>query len=193
MPTPKDIDTFYPKSQKEWREWLKKNHNTKTSIWLVQYKKASGKATIGWSEAVDEALCFGWIDSTRKTLDSESFIQYFGRRKPGSTWSKINKEKVERLIEKKLMTKAGLACIETAKQNGSWNILDTVEELLVPAALEKAFKAHPGSKLYFESLSKSVKKMILHRIAMAKQDETKAKRIKEIAESAAKKQKPKGI
>ncbi len=185
------IEHFYPASKKEWRQWLKKNHNTKQSVWLVCYKKSSNIPSISWSDAVDEALCFGWIDSTRKTIDEEKFIQFFSKRKPVSTWSKINKEKVNVLIANKSMTTAGLQCIEIAKQNGSWSVLDEVEELVIPKDLEKAFKSKKGSKASFLSLSKSVRKMMLHRIAFAKQTETKQKRIKEIMEQLDKKMKPK--
>lgn len=184
-------ETFYPKNQKAWRQWLKKNHVSKQSIWLVCYKKKSNIPSISWSEAVDEALCFGWIDSTRKTIDEEKFIQFFSKRKPISTWSKINKEKIKLLIEKGLMTNAGYQSIETAKLNGSWSILDEVEELTIPKDLENAFKANKGSKAYFLNLSKSVQKMMLSWIALAKQAETRQRRIKEIAEHAAKKIKPK--
>jgi uncharacterized protein YdeI (YjbR/CyaY-like superfamily) len=140
---------------------------------------------------VEEALCFGWIDSTRRPLDKERFLQFFSKRKPKGTWSKVNKEKVKQLIADGLMTKAGLESIETAKQNGAWTILDTVEELTIPKDLEKEFKAHPGSKKYFMSLSKSVKKMMLHWLVMAKRPETRQKRITEIAEQAGKGMKPK--
>ncbi len=107
------------------------------------------------------------------------------------TWSKVNKEKVQQLIDKGLMTKAGLNVIETAKQNGSWNILDDVEELVIPKDLEKAFKVHKGSKAYFTGLSKSVKKAILQWLVSAKREETRQKRINEIAELAAQGKKPK--
>ncbi|MCD6066899.1 MAG: hypothetical protein K0S33_1725 [Bacteroidetes bacterium] len=147
--------------------------------------------SISWSEAVDEALCFGWIDSTRKSLDDEKFMQFFSKRKAVSTWSKVNKEKVRQLIEQGLMTEAGLASIETAKQNGSWNILDGVEELTIPKDLEKEFKIHKGSKPFFLSLSKSVRKMILQWIVLAKRPETRQKRISEVAELAAQNLKPK--
>jgi uncharacterized protein YdeI (YjbR/CyaY-like superfamily) len=187
----KEVETFCPASQKEWRKWLKENHNSKQSIWLICYKKESGKPCLSWSETVDEALCFGWIDSTRKSIDRESFMQFFTKRKPTSAWSKINKEKVQRLIDKGLMTKAGFESIEIAKQNGSWSILDDVEELLIPKDLEKEFKTKPGSKDYFLSLSKSVKKMILHWVVSAKRPETRQKRINEIAELAYKNLKPK--
>ncbi|PWB22786.1 YdeI/OmpD-associated family protein [Flavobacterium sp. HTF] len=186
-----DIETFYPKSKQDWRKWLKINHQKKQSIWLICYKKQANIPTITWSEAVDEALCFGWIDSTRKSLDSEKFIQYFTKRKPGSNWSKINKDKIERLISENLMSEAGLKSVEIAKQNGSWTILDQVEELFIPEDLEAAFEANPGSKDYFMSLSKSVKKIILHWVTFAKRPETRQNRINETAVLAAQKLKPK--
>jgi uncharacterized protein YdeI (YjbR/CyaY-like superfamily) len=187
------IETFYPASQMEWRQWLQENHESKQSVWLVCYKAKTGIPTISWSNAVDEALCFGWIDSVRKTVDEERFIQFFSKRKPSSTWSKINKAKVEKLITDGLMSPAGLKCIEIAKANGSWNILDTVDELLIPEDLEDEFKKHIGSKIYFESLSKSIRKMMLYWIISAKRPETRQKRIEEIAEQAGKGRKPKNF
>jgi uncharacterized protein YdeI (YjbR/CyaY-like superfamily) len=187
----KEIEVYYPKNQTAWRNWLQKNHDTKQSVWLVFYNKSSSKPSISWSEAVDEALCFGWIDSKKIAIDTETSHQFFSRRKAKSTWSKINKLKVERLIAEGLMTRLGFESIETAKQNGSWSILDEVEELVIPKDLEKAFKTNPGSKDFFLSLSKSVRKMMLAWIVLAKQAETRQKRITEIATHAAQKLKPK--
>lgn len=187
----KEIETFYPASRKDWRQWLQENHNTKQSIWVVMYKKDAGVPTITWSDAVDEAICFGWIDSIKKSVDHEQSIQYFSRRKPTSAWSKINKAKVERLISEGLMAQAGYDSVEIAKQNGSWSILDEVEEIVIPKDLDKAFKLHPGSNDFFMSLSRSIKKMMLHWVVMAKRPETRDKRITEIAELAAQKRKPK--
>lgn len=184
-------ETFYPTSQKDWREWLQENHNSKQSIWLICYKKQANKPTINWSDAVDEALCFGWIDSTRKSIGDDAFIQFFTKRKPNSVWSKINKAKIERLIQDGLMQSAGYEIIEKAKKNGSWIILDEVEELTIPEDLEKEFEANPGSKDFFMSLSKSVKKGILQWIVLAKRPETRQNRIKEIAILAAQNLKPK--
>lgn len=188
-----NLNTFCPNSIEAWRNWLKENHDKEPSIWLLCYKQKSEKPSISWSDAVDQALCFGWIDSTRKSVDHESFIQFFTKRKPKSIWSKINKEKVTQLIEQGLMTEAGLKTIEIAKQNGSWNSLDEVEALVIPEDLETAFEKFPRSQDFYLSLSKSVKKMILHWIVMAKRPETREKRIKEIAEQAAKGLKPKHI
>ena len=186
-----ELETFCPSSQQEWREWLKEYHNSKQSVWLICYKKQTNIPTISWSDAVDEALCFGWIDSTRKTIDNDKFIQFFCKRKTNSAWSKINKEKTEKLIQNELMTPAGYKSIETAKQNGSWTILDEVEELLIPADLEKAFENYKDSKEFFLSLSKSAKKIILHWIVSAKRPETRQNRVNETAELAAQKLKPK--
>ncbi len=189
----KESEAFCPSSRQQWRKWLQKNHEKKQSVWLVCYKIKSGKPSITWNDAVDEALCFGWIDSIRKSIDDETFVQFFSKRKPTSAWSKINKDKIKRLIDEELMTPAGLASIETAKRNGSWTILDEVEKLTIPQDLEKAFKANKGSKQFFLSLSKSVQKMILQWVTFAKRQETRQKRINEVAARAAKKLKPKHI
>ena len=111
----KEIETYYPKNQTDWRNWLDENHQLKQSVWLVFYKKSTKVASISWSEAVDEALCFGWIDSTKKTIDAERYIQYFSKRKPNSIWSKVNKDKIAYLTSKKLIQKAGYKSIEIAK------------------------------------------------------------------------------
>jgi uncharacterized protein YdeI (YjbR/CyaY-like superfamily) len=187
----KEIETFCPTSRIDWRQWLEENHWSKQSIWLVCFTKKSNKPTLSWSEAVDEALCFGWIDSTRKTIDSESFTQFFSLRKPNGTWSKVNKEKIKQLIDAELMTEAGFESIEKAKQNGSWTILDEVEELIMPPDLEKSFDSQAGSKDFFMSLSKSVRKAILQWLVLAKQSDTRQKRINEIVERASQKLKPK--
>lgn len=186
-----DIETYCPASQEDWRNWLKENHDSKQSVWLVYYKKKSNVPSITYSDAVDQALCFGWIDSTRKSLNNDMFMQFFCRRKPTSVWSKVNKGKVERLIDSGLMTKAGFDSIETAKQNNSWTILDDVEELNIPADLAKEFESKAGSKEYFLSLSRSVRKAILQWLVLAKRPETRKKRIIEIVVLAAQKLKPK--
>jgi uncharacterized protein YdeI (YjbR/CyaY-like superfamily) len=146
---------------------------------------------VPYSEAVDEALCFGWIDSKVKPLDEQSFMQFFSRRKEKSVWSKVNKEKIERLTREGLMTKAGFEIIEKAKQNGSWTILDEAEALIIPADLEEEFQKRANAKEYFLSLSRSDKRNILQWLVLAKRQETREKRITEIVELADKKQKPK--
>jgi uncharacterized protein YdeI (YjbR/CyaY-like superfamily) len=190
MPT-NEIETFCPTSPQAWRQWLQENHQSKQSIWLIYYKKKSGMPSLSWSEAVDEALCFGWIDSTAKPIDDDTYMQFFSKRKPKSVWSKVNKEKIKRLLDADLIAQAGLESIEKAKQNGSWTILDEVEELIIPQDLERAFESLSGSKDFFLSLSKSVQKTALTWIILAKLPATRQKRINEIAESAHQKRKPK--
>lgn len=176
---------FCPESLEQWREWLKENHKTKSAVWLVQYKKGSSKPSIPWSDAVDEALCFGWIDSTRRPIDEECFKQYFSPRKPTSIWSKINKDKVDRLAAEGRMTEAGSACIRIAKANGSWTILDEVEALITPPDLQAALAKHDGVD-FFQAQSKSIKKRMLSWIVMAKRPETREKRVFIVAKCAGK-------
>lgn len=188
-----EIETYYPKSQKDWHKWLENHHESKQSIWVIFYRTSSDTPSLSWSDAVDEALCYGWIDSTKKTIDKESYMQYFSRRKPNSTWSKINKDKIVELTKQKRMYQAGIDIIEKAKQNGSWTILDSVEKLIVPEDLKKEFKTNPIANKFYLSLSKSKRKEILAWVAMAKRAETKVKRIKEIVERANENKKPKHI
>jgi len=187
----KEIDTFYPKNRKEWRKWLQDYHDKKQSIWLIYYKKKSNIPTVIYTEAVDEALCFGWIDSKAKPIDENKFMQFFSKRKTNSVWSKVNKEKIERLTKEGLMTKAGYEIIEIAKQNGSWTILDEAEALIIPTDLENEFQKRPIAKQYFLSLSRSDKRNILQWLVLAKKQETREKRVIEIVELADKRQKPK--
>jgi len=174
----------------EWRQWLEENHQTEESVWVVCNTKKSNLPVVRWSDLVDQALCFGWIDSTRKSVDGGSFMQLFTKRKPNSTWSKINKEKVRKLIDDQLMMPAGYQSIKTAKENGSWEILDSVEDLIIPQDLEDAFEKYIDSKEYFLSLSKSVKKMLLQWVVLAKRPETRKKRLDEIAKEASQKNRP---
>ena len=106
------MNTYHPKNKEDWRNWLKKNHLIEDSIWLIFHKKNSPNPNLSWSEAVDEALCFGWIDSTKKSIDKEKYMQFFCKRKPKSNWSMVNKNKVKTLIEQGLMEEAGLKSIK---------------------------------------------------------------------------------
>ncbi|MCP9755508.1 hypothetical protein EGI26_10110 [Lacihabitans sp. CCS-44] len=186
-----EIETFCPTSRQDLRRWLEENHLSKPAVWLVLYRKKAGVPSVSWSELVDEALCFGWIDSVRRTIDNERFMQFLSPRKPKGTWSKINKEKIIQLSDAGLMTEAGLQAIERAKQNGSWSTLDAVEDMIIPADLADALEANIVAGEYFQSLSKSSKKIILYWLGSAKQTETRQKRLGEIIESANERMKPK--
>lgn len=186
-----EIETYCPSSRAEWRKWLEENHQSKQSVWLIYFKSFTKVPSLSWSEAVDEALCFGWIDSTKKTIDEERYMQYFSRRKPNSMWSKINKDKIKQLTEQGLMRTAGIDCITIAKQNGSWTMLDDVENLIIPDDLETAFAGEPNSKTFFLNFSKTAKKSILYWVISAKRDITRQKRIKEIVKLTGQNLKPK--
>lgn len=187
----KNAEDYCPGDKKDWRNWLELNHKNKAGVCLIFYRKNSPNYNLSWSESVDEALCFGWIDSTKKTIDNTKYKQYFCKRKEKSNWSKINKEKVKVLIDQGLMEEEGYKSIEIAKENGSWTILDEVEALVIPEDLKAEFTNYKGSMEYFESLSKSVKKILLHWIVSAKRKETRRKRILEIVENASNNLKPK--
>jgi uncharacterized protein YdeI (YjbR/CyaY-like superfamily) len=187
----KEIETFYPKSRQEWREWLQNHHDKKQAVWLIYYKKKSNFPTVIYNDAVDEALCFGWIDSKAKPIDEHTFMQFFSRRNKKSVWSKVNKEKIERLTNEGLMTKAGFDIIEIAKKNGSWTILDDAEALIIPEDLENEFQKRIKAKDFFLGLSRSDKRNILQWLVLAKKQETRAKRIFEIVELADQNLKPK--
>jgi uncharacterized protein YdeI (YjbR/CyaY-like superfamily) len=191
MKVPQESEMFYPQSKEQWREWLQENHALKQSIWVIFYKKKTGRPILNWCEAVDEALCFGWIDSIGKPLDDERFMQFFCKRKPNSTWSKINKDKVSSLLEAGMMTAAGQYCIDVAKQNGSWTILDNVEALIIPVDLSIAFNQNPDTIFYFMDLSKSVKKAVLQWLVLAKRPETRSNRIAEVISFCIEKKVPK--
>lgn len=183
-----EIEVFCPANQSDWRSWLQQYHDSKQSVWVVFYSKKSQRATINWGEAVDVALCYGWIDSKKIKIDEHTAHQFFSRRKPKSTWSKINKDKVQRLIDEGLMTKAGLDTIRVAQENGSWSLLDDVEALIIPTDLEEAFREYANLKTYFIGLSKSTRKMLLASLVFAKRPETRQKRIEEIIKLSIKQQ-----
>lgn len=171
--------------RRAWRAWLAKNHESSPGVWLLYYKKASGRPSVGYAEAVEEALCFGWIDSKINSVDEASYKQVFTPRKAGSTWSRLNKERVARLVEEGLMTAAGLAKIEAAKRDGSWESLDRVEAFEVPPDLRKALDADERAAKNFAAFNNSTRKRILHRIEAARRPETRARRIEEAVERAA--------
>lgn len=177
--------TYHAKTRAEWRAWLETHHSTETGVWLISYKKETGKPRVEYHEAVEEALCFGWVDSRPNSIDDERFMQLYSPRKAGSPWSKLNKERVAALIAKGLMAPAGLARVEAARADGSWGALDAVEELTVPTDLKSALSAVPEAERNFRGFSNSSKKNILWWIASAKRPETRAKRIAETVELAA--------
>jgi len=178
-------NSVHPKTRAEWREWLEHHHPRTEGVWLITYKKATGKPRIEYEEAVEEALCFGWIDSKANKLDDERSMLWMSPRKPGTGWSRPNKERIERLVAAGVIAPAGLAKIEAAKKDGSWEALDAVEALEIPPDLEKALAGYGAAKHNFEAFPRSVKRAILEWISNAKRPETRAKRVEETARLAA--------
>ncbi len=175
---------YYAKDRKEWRTWLENNAATSPGVWLIYYKQQSGQPRVTYEEAVEEALCFGWIDSRPNAIDDERYMQLFSPRKAKNPWSKINKERVKRLIELGLMTEAGYKAIEAAKQNGFWSIYDAIEAQTMPEDFVQALATKPTARQNFEAFSDSSKKQLLWHIESAKRPETRAKRIEQIVEAA---------
>jgi len=180
------INTFYAKNRKAWRKWLEKNHAQEASVWLIIYKKESGKASVYYPEAVEEALCFGWIDSKPNKRDEESYYQFFAKRNPKSAWSVVNKAKAQQLIENGLMTPAGMSAIALAKKSGTWTALDKVDNSIVPPDMQEALDKNKTAKEYFEAFPRSSKKIILEWIHNARRVETRQKRIEETVSMAEK-------
>jgi uncharacterized protein YdeI (YjbR/CyaY-like superfamily) len=180
----KEVKTTSAKNSNEWRKWLEQNHSTEKSVWLIIYKKDSDTPSVTYDEAVDEALCFGWIDSKPNKRDENSFYQFFAKRNPKSNWSKVNKQKIERLLKANKIAPAGLEMIEIAKQNGIWTALDDVENLIIPKDLQAEFAKYTQAAKNFEAFPRSVKRGILEWILNAKKPETRQKRITETASLA---------
>lgn len=177
-------NSTHPKTRAAWRKWLEKNHTQTEGVWMISYRTPTGKPRVEYAEAVEEALCFGWVDSTGKILDKERAMQYFAPRKSKSGWAKSNKERIERMIAQGKMMPAGLAKIEAAKQNGTWTLLDAVEELEVPPDLAQALKGVKNARTHWDAFPNSARRAILEWIVHAKRPETRTKRIEETARLA---------
>jgi uncharacterized protein YdeI (YjbR/CyaY-like superfamily) len=178
------LELVEPANRTEWRDWLSNNHTQKESIWLAVAKK--GHAGVSVPEAVEEALCFGWIDSTANKLDEKRYKLLLAPRKRNSVWSKINKSRVSKLIKAKLMQPPGMAMIKLAKKTGTWKSLNDIDNLKSPDDLTKAFSRNKKAKAFFDAFPPSAKKQILYWITSAKTLQTRNKRIKETVSKAAK-------
>jgi uncharacterized protein YdeI (YjbR/CyaY-like superfamily) len=178
MKTFKDLPVLPFESPAAFRTWLAKNHAKSNGIWLQIFKKHSGVATVTYAQALDEALCFGWIDSSKNKFDDASYVQRFSPRKPRSIWSKLNREHVARLITHKKMEPAGLRAVEQAKRNGQWdNAYDSQSNSKVPAELQTFFDKDAKAKAFFESLSSVNRYAFCHRIQKTTSPEARAKKV----------------
>lgn len=177
---------YYFKTDSEWRDWLHKHHSTSKGIYLIFYKVENEEESMRWEDAVKVALCFGWIDSTVKSLGDGKRRQYFCQRKPKSVWSALNKRYIIALKKEELIHDSGLKSIEVAKQNGSWTALDNVEKGIIPKELQQAFDKHPKAFENYNSFAPSYRKSYLYWLNQAKREETRQKRIDEIIKLCAK-------
>ena len=176
----------------DWRIWLEKNHSVKSAIWLLFYKKHTGKLSISYTDAVEEALCFGWIDSIVKRIDDEKYTQKYTPRKKKSIWSKKNKERVEKMIRQGRMTEAGSAKIREAKDNGEWDKAagSLPDNLTIPPDFQQALAANPKARKNFQNFASSYQKQYIGWITSAKREETRQKRIQETIRRVAQNKKP---
>jgi uncharacterized protein YdeI (YjbR/CyaY-like superfamily) len=180
-----DAPAVQCESRAEWRAWLATNHEHEAAAWLVTWRPGSGRPVLPYEDAVEEALCFGWVDSSGGRVDDERTRLYFARRKPRSGWARTNKRRIEKLLASGLMTPAGLAAIEVAKANGSWTLLDDVEDLVVPDDLRAAFMDNPPAAERWDAFPRSARRGMLEWIVQARRPETRAARIAATAASAA--------
>ena len=184
-------ETLYVTNRIDWRDWLQSNHQLKKEIWLVYYKKHTGIERIPYDDAVEEALCFGWIDSIVKRVDDETYVQKFSPRKPRSIWSALNKKRVKKMIKSGSMTKAGLEKIREAKKSGKWDEAYTSKKVVeIPSDLTIAISKNKVASTNFLNFADSYKNMYINWVNSAKKEETRQRRIKEVVNRASKNTKP---
>ena len=179
-----DRERLHVEDRAQWRTWLAEHHADSPGVWVVTWKPSTGRPHPTYEDVIEEALCFGWVDSQGRRLDDERSMLYMAPRKRGGTWAGTNKARVARLEAAGLMAPAGRAAIDRAKEDGSWTLLDDVERLVVPADLAAAFAAHPGSREQWDGFTPSSRQMMLGWIALAKRPATRAQRVLAVAQAA---------
>ncbi|MBP6590933.1 MAG: YdeI/OmpD-associated family protein [Chitinophagaceae bacterium] len=189
-----EYKSFHPKTRKAWRQWLEKNHQKAPGIWMVFYKAESGKPRVPYDDAVEEALCFGWIDSLPRKLDAERSMLKFTPRKPKSVWSQLNKQRVTKLIQAGQMMPAGMTAIQRAKENGSWETLSVSDQHAaantIPKDLAEMLKRNKKAGIHFQQFSMSIRKQFLSWIDSAKKPETRNARLEQTVRMAEANRKP---
>jgi len=179
-----DAQLVHADDRATWRAWLEANHATSSGAWLVTWRRRSGRLGLDYEAAIEEALCFGWVDSTAGRVDDDRGKLYFAPRKPRSGWAATNKARIERLLAEGRMAPAGVAAIDRAKANGSWEVLDSAERLVVPADLAAALDARPPAAANFAGFPPSARKQMLGWVALARRPETRADRIRQVVDAA---------
>jgi uncharacterized protein YdeI (YjbR/CyaY-like superfamily) len=180
-----ELERIHPATRREWRDWLEAHHDTSAGAWVTQWRSVTGRPRVEYPDLVEEALCFGWIDGQRKTIDDERTVIRMTPRRPRSAWARSNKERVARLVTGGQMTDAGLRVIERAKADGSWDVLDDVDALIIPEDFEAALATDEPARRHFAAFPPSAKRAILYWIKSAKRPDTRQRRIAETVRLAA--------
>jgi uncharacterized protein YdeI (YjbR/CyaY-like superfamily) len=179
-----DRELIHPATRAEWRSWLAANHETSRGVLVAQWRAHTGRQQVTYDDLVEEALCFGWIDSTYRVVDDERSSIQMTPRRPDGPWARSNKDRVERLVAAGLMAEAGQRIIDTAKANGAWTVLDDVDALVVPDDLAAALAVRPGARERWDAFPPSVRKQALYSLKTAKRAETRQRRVDTIAEKS---------
>lgn len=180
-----DYPVYHPRDLAAWRSWLAANHGTARGVWVVSWRKASGRDPVPYEQLVEEALCFGWIDSTVNVLDDERGLQLMTPRRPKSGWTRLNRQRVVDLEAQGRMTDAGRRAVEVAKSNGWWTIYDPVEDLVEPDDLAGALDASPRARAAWDGFPPSARKQLLWWVVSAGRPATRANRVSKIVSEAA--------
>jgi uncharacterized protein YdeI (YjbR/CyaY-like superfamily) len=187
-----DLPIFHAESRAAWRAWLDAHHASERGVWLCSWKKPTGRPVCPYPDAVEEALCFGWIDSTVNTLDDERGLQLMTPRKPKSSWTRLNKQRVADMEAAGLMTDAGRRAVAAAQANGYWTLFDQVEDLVEPPDLVAALDAEPEARAHWDTFPPHARKMMLGWLVVAAKEETRQRRIAAIVEKAARGERAQG-
>lgn len=179
-----DFPVYHPADLAAWRAWLAANCDTVRGVWVVSWRKASGRVPVAYADLVEEAICFGWIDSTVNTLDHDRGLQLMTPRKPKSGWTRLNKQRVAALEEQGRMTDSGRRAVEMAKSNGYWTIYDSVEDLIEPVDLTEALDSRPTARIAWDRFPPSARKQMLWWVVSAGRVETRSTRIAKIVSEA---------
>lgn len=180
-----DYPVVHAETRQQWRDWLTENQSTTKGVWLCSWRTPADGPRCPYPEAVEEAICFGWVDSTSMNLDESRNLQLFTPRRAKSSWTRLNRSRAAEMEERGLMTDAGRAAIAAAKSSGWWTILDTVEDLIDPPDLVAALDAHPAARSSWAAFPPSARKQMLFWIISAGRDETRAGRIAKVVSDAA--------
>lgn len=175
---------YHPASREAVRAWLESNHASARGVWLASWRRTTDRPTVAYADMVEEAICFGWIDSTVSVLDDDRTLQLFTPRRPRGSWTRLNRARVSRMEQEGRMTDAGRQVVEVARANGSWTIFDAVEDLLEPAELAAALDAAPAARDHWDAFPPSARKAMLWWVISARKPETRARRIGRLVDDA---------